>query len=138
MTTDRTAEIQQFFAEFDRASRDEDWSRYGEMFLDQFLNLDPSSAAPVARDALVAFLPRRKAVFERAGASGTRLTGVQVDTLDDRHALARTTWDVVFDTDHAPVGLEATFLLRYEDRWRIAVYLNHHSLLELLQPVTRR
>jgi hypothetical protein len=34
---------------------------------------------------------------------------------------------------HAPVTLRSSFLLRRtEDGWRIAVYLNHESLLELL------
>ena len=28
--------------------------------------------------------------------------------------------------------LRTTFVLRHEDRWRVAVYLNHGSLLELL------
>jgi hypothetical protein len=45
---------------------------------------------------------------------------------------ARTTWKVLFDHEREPVCLRTTFLLRREDRWRIAVYLNHGSLLELL------
>ena len=133
---DRTGEIEAFFADFERATTQEDWARYGEMFLADFLNLDPTAAGPLARDDLIAFLPRRKAFFERFGATGTRLADVQVQTLDGTHALARTRWDVLFDHDHPPVTLETTFLLRHEDRWRIAVYLNHRSLPELLATTT--
>jgi ketosteroid isomerase-like protein len=125
-------EIEAFFADFENASDTEDWARYGDMFLEQFLNLDPASAGTVARDDLIAFLPRRRAVFERAGATGTRLTDLRVERLDDIHVLARTTWDVVFDHEHASVQLRSTYVLRHEDRWRIAMYLNHGSLLELL------
>ena len=130
--TDRTSEIEAFFADFEQASAREGWAHYGDLFLADFMNIDPSTAAPLARDDLIAFLPLRRSVFERAGATGTRLAGVQVRTLDTVHALASTRWDVLFDHDHPPVTLETTFLLRHEDRWRIAVYLNHHSLLELL------
>ena len=125
-------EIDAFFADFARASENEDWARYGDMFLERFLNLDPASAGPVARDDLIAFLPRRKAVFERAGATGTRLADLHVERLDDIHVLARTTWDVVFEHEHAPVQLRSTFVLRHENGWRIALYLNHRSLLEIL------
>nr|AQQ75073.1 hypothetical protein [uncultured bacterium] len=131
-TEDTTAEIVQFFSDFDDASRNEDWMRCGDMFAQQFLTMDPTSATPVARDNLVAFLPHRKSIFNRAGATGTTLGSLDVEPLDSNHVLARTTWDVVFDRDHDPVALRSTFILRREDRWRIAVYLNHDSLLELL------
>ena len=126
------AEIARFFSDFDHASRNEDWARYGELFLEKFLSMDPGSAAPVACDDLIAFLPRRKSIFQRAGATGTRLASLDIEALDDAHVLARTTWDVVFDHDHDPVILRSTFILRHEERWRIAVYLNHGSLLEIL------
>ena len=131
-TSDPTPQIRQFFADFESASRDQDWSRYEEMYLPEFLNLDPSSASTVARDDLIAFLPHRKRVFERARATGTTLTSLTIERLDARHVLARTTWDVAFDHDRTAVTLRSTFLLRREDRWRIAVYLNHDSLLENL------
>jgi len=132
MSPDHTGQIEDFFADFDQASTQQNWTRYGDMFLPDFMNLDPATATPLARDTLIAFLPRRKEVFDRAGATGTRLANLQVQTLDATHALARTRWDVVFDHDHPPATLDATFLLRHDDRWRIAVYLNHHSLPALL------
>ena len=136
MTTDHAEAIESFFSEFAAASEHEDWSKYDDLFLEHFLNADPSMCAPLAREHLIAFLPQRRSLFEIAGATGTRLVRVQTETLDDNHALARTKWEVVFAHDHEPVELDTTFLLRREDRWRIAVYLNHASLPELLGLVT--
>ncbi len=80
----------------------------------------------------------RRALFARAGASGTRLAGLEVVPLDSIHVIARTTWDVVFDGPHAPVVLRSSFLLRRtEDGWRIAVYLNHESLLGCRESAVR-
>jgi hypothetical protein len=127
------AEIRDLFAAFEEASRTEEWRRFERLFLPTFLSLDPDSATPVERDALIAFLPHRRGVFARAGASGTRLTGLEVTPLDDSHVLARTSWDVVYDDPHDPVTLRSSFLVRRtEDGWRVAVYLNHESLLVLL------
>ena len=132
MSGDGNGEIIAFFADFENASRHGDWSRYGDLFLPDFLSADPTSIGVVARSTLIAFLPHRKAIFERADATGTRLVDLQVDRLDERHVLAKTRWDVEFSSEHGPVVLRSTFLLRREDRWRIALYLNHANLLELL------
>ncbi len=128
-------EIAQFFDDFESASRREDWAGYAEMFLPQFTNIDPGAVTTVAREDLIAFLPHRRGVFARAGASGAALASLDVDPLDERHVLARTTWEVLFDeTGRAPAVLRTAFLLRHEDRWRIAVYLNHDVLADVLGP----
>jgi hypothetical protein len=127
------AEMKALFASFEQASKSEEWHRFERLFLPTFLSLDPGSATPIERDALIAFLPHRRGVFARAGASGTTLATLEVVPLDAIHVLARTTWDVDYDDPHDPVTLRSSFLVRRtEDGWRIAVYLNHESLLELL------
>ncbi len=131
--SDVVGDIEELFATFEEASESEQWHRFERLFLPTFLSLDPASATPVERDALIAFLPHRRGVFARAGASGTRLASLEVLPLDDIHVLARTTWDVLYDGPHDPVTLRSSFLVRRtEEGWRIAVYLNHESLLELL------
>jgi ketosteroid isomerase-like protein len=132
MTANHTHEIEAFFADFEQASAAEDWARYGDLFLADFMNMDPDHAATLALADLIAFLPHRKAVLRRAGATGTKLADLRVESLDEAHALARTTWNVLFDHDHPRVELKTTFVLRNQGGWRIAVYLNHGSLLELL------
>jgi hypothetical protein len=127
------SQIEAVFAAFADAADSQQWHRYEQLFLPTFLSLDPAAASAVERDALIAFLPHRRELFARAGASGTRLAHLEVSPLDAVHVLARTTWEVLFDGPHAPVTLRSSFLLRHtEDGWRIAVYLNHESLLELL------
>jgi hypothetical protein len=132
VTTDQTEAIEAFFSEFAAAADNEDWARYGDLFLEHFLNADPGTCAPLAREHLIAFLPHRRALFESVGATGTRLVGLQIESLDSLHAMVRTRWEVLFDHQRDPVELDTTFLLRHEDRWRIALYLNHGSLPELL------
>lgn len=129
------AQIEVFFDDFTAASEAGDWARYGDMFLAQFMNVDPATATPIARDDLVAFLPHRKGLFERAGATGTALASLAITHLDERHVLAETTWTITYEPGRAPADvavLHSTFLLRLEDRWRVALYLNHNNLLELL------
>jgi hypothetical protein len=133
--TPADAPIEAFFDEFAAASDAGDWDRYGDMFLTQFMNADPATATVIARDDLIAFLPHRKGVFERAGATGTALASLATTHLDDRHVLAETTWSITYEPGRAPEEvpvLHATFVLRLEDRWRVALYLNHNNLLELL------
>jgi hypothetical protein len=97
-------EIQQFFADFEEASRSMDWARYGEMFLPDFMSLDPESSGSVAREDLIAFLPHRKEIFDRAGATGTTLVTLETEALDPCHAVARTSWDVAFDHERELLG----------------------------------
>lgn len=136
MSETHEAKLRHFFDAFEAAGARQDWEAYGSMFLDHFLTIDPKSTNVVGREDLVAFLPHRKMLFERAHAIGTRLASLAIDTLDGQHAIARTAWDVVFDTgtdaDRDPVVLRSTFLLRKEEGWRIAVYLNHAVLTQVL------
>lgn len=129
------APIEDFFAAFSAAAAAEDWARFDDMFLTHFLNADPAAAGPVARDDLIAFLPHRKGIFDSVGATGTALASLVIHHLDERHVLAETTWTVDYRPDRRPVEmpvLRSTFLLRLEDRWRVAVYLNHDDLRRLL------
>jgi hypothetical protein len=131
--TSAEVEIQHLFEAFEQASESEEWSRFEHLFLPTFLSLDPDSAAPVERGALIAFLPHRRGVFARAGATGTSLASLEVVPLDDFHVWAHTTWDVLYEDPHEPVTLRSSFLVRRgADGWRIAVYLNHESLVRLL------
>ena len=131
--SDPVAEVEAVFAEFQEASRSEEWQRFERLFLPTFFSLDPATAAPVDRQMLIAFLPRRRGLFQRAGASGTKLATIDVTPLDPIHAQARTTWTVEYERPHDPVTLRSTFTLRRtDDGWRIAVYHNHESLLQIL------
>ncbi|HET7388122.1 MAG TPA: hypothetical protein VFJ19_15825 [Nocardioidaceae bacterium] len=120
MNRERLNEVEQFFVDFEQASQREHWERYADMFLPQFMNMDPDSCVTVARDDLIAFLPERKKLFVRAGAAGTALQCLDAEPMDQRHVLARTTWTVQFTNKREPAILRSTFVMRREDRWRIA------------------
>ncbi|MFD6179390.1 MULTISPECIES: antibiotic biosynthesis monooxygenase family protein [unclassified Isoptericola] len=118
------------FAAFFEAMSDDEGGSGADGFAEQFLSLDPSTVAVVGREQLRAALPARHAMFGSIGATGTRLSGLDVTRLDDRHVLARTTWDVLFADESAePMRLESTYLLRRDGgRWQAVVYLNHRDV----------
>jgi hypothetical protein len=71
------ADVREFFERYERASRDLDADALTRCFADEFLSLDSSSAHALTPSALMAALPRRKAMFEsigerRSGAERTR------------------------------------------------------------------
>jgi hypothetical protein len=105
------------------------------LFHEQFFSLDPTDVVLVEREQLRAALPRRAELFGSIGATGTRLRDLTVTTLDDRHVVAHTTWDVLFnDAAAAPMLLESAYLLRKVDgSWQVLVYLNLHDVIGALE-----
>jgi hypothetical protein len=132
MTNAARPDVSAFFKRYGQAGNALDVEVLSKCFLDTFLNLDPSVATPVKREALIAALPMREKLFGSVGAEGLDLTALSETPLDEMHTLVRTTWAARFAPDsHArPLTLDATFLLRRADGggWRIAVYLNHHDV----------
>lgn len=101
-----------------------------EPFHDPFLSLDPTSVHVVTREQFTAALPLRRQLFASIGATGTVLRDVRVETLDEHHVLATTSWAVEFLDDAAePLTLESSYVLRRDgDGWVVVVYLNHRDL----------
>jgi hypothetical protein len=132
MTSNPRADVSAFFTRYGRAGNALDIGVLSECFFDTFLNLDPSAARPVTREALIAALPMREKLFGSIGAEGLELTRLSETPLDAMHTLVRTKWAVRFapDIPARPLSLDATFLLRRSDGgdWRIVVYLNHHDV----------
>lgn len=137
MSPSLNSEVRSFFARFEQASNDGDSEALGALFCDVFMNLDPNSAVPVPRDALVATLPAREKLFGSIGVQGADLEKVAETPLDEDHVLVETTWRTRFaETVPAqdPLTLHSTFLLHREDgRWRIAVYLNHQDIMAVIR-----
>ena len=107
-------DVGQFFERFEKASATLDVVTLEEMFEEQFLNLDPRSAAPFTRAALIAALPMREKMFASIGAARAALVGMSESPLDDRHTLVHTSWAVDFPEGVADeaLTLTSTFLLR--------------------------
>jgi hypothetical protein len=124
---------------FDRAGDILDTATLATCFNDVFLNLDPVSATPVSREALLNALPMREKLFGSLGVDGLDLRTVTDTPLDAIHTLVRTTWSVRFTpgVTAAPATLSSTFLLRHgDDGWRIVVYLSHQDVTAAIRSST--
>lgn len=124
------SELRQFF----EAMSGDDAAAGADLFHDPFLSLDPNTVAVVGVEQLRAALPARQSLFASVGAARPELRDVHATALDDRHALARTTWTMaVGDPEAEPIGLESTYLLRRDGtKWTIVVYLNHNDVAQLI------
>jgi len=133
------SDVQEFFDMFDRAGDILDTATLATCFNDVFLNLDPVSATPVSREALLNALPMREKLFGSLGVDGLDLRTVTDTPLDAIHTLVRTTWSVRFTpgVTAAPATLSSTFLLRHgDDGWRIVVYLSHQDVTAAIRSST--
>jgi hypothetical protein len=63
-------DVREFFERFERASQSLDAGVLPRCFAEQFLSLDSSSSQALTPAALMAALPRRKALFESIGSDG--------------------------------------------------------------------
>lgn len=139
MTHPARSDVQEFFDRFDRAGDILDTATLATCFNDVFLNLDPVSATPVSREALLNALPMREKLFGSLGVDGLDLRTVTDTPLDAIHTLVRTTWSVRFTpgVTAAPATLSSTFLLRHgDDGWRIVVYLSHQDVTAAIRSST--
>jgi hypothetical protein len=104
-------------------------------FAETFLNLDPRTAGPVPREALIQALPQRARAFASIGVQRLELTEVSESPLDEHHTLVATTWSARFRDDMAdaePLTLPSHFLLRRQGgSWQIVAYLSSTDLAEV-------
>jgi hypothetical protein len=143
-------DVRSFFERYQQATDSLDSAAVAESFQDFFLNLDPGSATPVSRDALIKALPGRGQLFASIGATGADLATIAESPLDEQHTLVTTTWTVRFGAAAGPgapsgsgaavqaarpLTLRSTFLLRREagGPWRIVVYLNHQDIVGMIR-----
>jgi hypothetical protein len=133
-------DVRAFFERYEQAGNTLDTAVLTDAFHEVFLNLDPTAAGPVSRDALIKALPMRDQMFASIGARGMELDSISETPLDGLHTLVDTTWTVHIDPqgdDVEPLTLASAFLLRrHEERWRIVLYLNHQDIASIIS--TRR
>lgn len=131
-------DVRAFLDRYARAGRDLDTDTLTSSFAETFLALDPNSAVSLTPKALLAALPRRKALFESAGSDGLELDQLTETPLDDVHTLVGATWHLRMpDPGRGPVPVRSTFMLRREGAtWRIVVYINHEDIGQLVGNLT--
>jgi hypothetical protein len=125
-------DVLDFFDRYQRGTDANDPDVVRESFAETFLNLDPRTAGPVPREALIRALGGRAQLFGSIGVAALELTELSELPLDDLHTLVTTTWTARFSADAAdpePLVLPSRFLLRrHEESWQIVVYLNSTDL----------
>jgi hypothetical protein len=125
-------DVLEFFDRYRRGADTSDPEVTRDCFAETFLNLDPRSATPVPREALITALSGRAQLFGSIGVEGLELTELSETPLDDLHTLVATTWTARFSPDARdaePLVLPSQFLLRRQgDSWQIVVYLNSTDL----------
>jgi hypothetical protein len=130
MTAPARPDVLDFLARYATAGSEPE--RVGECFADTFLSMDPRTAGPVTREALVQALPARAGLFAAIGVDGLDLVDVAEHPLDDLHTIVAATWSARFSAevrDPEPLVLPSHFLLRrHGDSWQIAAYLNATDL----------
>jgi hypothetical protein len=134
MTSTARPDVREFFERYEHASRNLDSDVLSRCFAEQFLSLDSSSAHSLTPAALMAALPRRKALFESIGSDGLELDQIAETPLDENHTLVRTSWILRRRSTprQSPITLWSTFVLRRQDgAWRIVLYLNHQDMGKL-------
>jgi len=124
-------DIRAFLTDFERRGAEPD-SDSGEQFAEAFLVGDPNHATVLERTVLVASLPSRRAMFDKAGIRPARCVDAAQLDLDDHYVLLTTDWDA--DREHeAPLRLESTFLLRRGSTGvSVLAYLNHRDIAAVL------
>ena len=125
-------DVVEFFDRYQKGADTADPEVVRACFAETFLNLDPRSAGPVPREALIQALPGRAQLFASIGVEALQLTDLTEQPLDELHTMAATTWSARFAADvadPAPLVLPSQFLLRrHADSWQIVAYLNSTDL----------
>lgn len=135
MPTTVRSDVLEFLNTYQRGADTDDPDIVRECFADTFLNLDPRTAGPVPREALIQALPDRARLFGSIGVERLELTGVSESPLDEHHTMVTTEWTARFTadaTDAGPLTLPSHFLLRRQNSgWQIVAYLSSTDLTEV-------
>jgi len=134
-------DVRAFFEYYERAAEDPDGGALSSCLCDVFMSLDPNSASALSRQALLAALPCRRALFQAIGSDGLELAAITETPLDDAHTLVQTSWKLRMgnESPRDDITLLSTFVLRKQKgAWRIALYLNHQDIPKLFGDLAAR
>jgi len=136
MTNHSTESITAFLRAFELTDTPEQVSALARCFADPFLAAGPDGTTVVKRGDLAVALPRRKKMFDELGCRSTRLGSAVVTRLDDRYAMARTTWLMQFahgDGQLSEVEVGSTSILDTRDELEIVFYLTDQEITTVLR-----
>ncbi len=131
MDTHLTESIITFLRAFERTDTRGDVAALAASYADTFLVAAPDGTRAVRRDDFALALPRREKMFDEMGCRSTKLGLATVTRLDDRYAMAETTWKMDFKGREVEVG--STFILDTKDELKIVLYLTHQDVRTVLK-----
>jgi len=133
----KTSVLIQFIESFAHHSATRDFTASAARFAESFLVAGPAGAQCVRAADFARALPHRADLFDSLGRQSTELIDVQDFRLDDRYAIARTTWRFTFRRPNnavEKVDSESVFVVDTgSDPYRILMYLNPNDLMETLR-----
>ena len=121
---------------FERNSTRDDVAALAQCYADNFLAAGPAGVSVVNRHDFALALPRRKAMFDQMGCRSTKLDSVTVTKLDDRYAMAETTWRMTFahgEDKLSEVCVGSSFIFDIKDDLKILFYLSHQEIAAVLR-----
>jgi hypothetical protein len=136
MDTHSTESITAFLRAFERTAHPEDIAALASCYADTFLVAGPDGTMVVKREDFALALPRRKKMFDEMGCRSTKLGSAVVTRLDDRYAMAQTTWLMGFAHgagEMSEVSVGSTFVLDTKNELKIVLYLTHQDIRTVLR-----
>ena len=136
MDTHLTESITAFLRAFERTAHPEDVAALAACYADTFLVAGPDGTMAVKRSDFALALPRRKKMFDEMGCRSTKLHSAIVTRLDDRYAMARTTWNMGFAHGEGQINevqVGSTFIVDTKDELKIVLYLTHQDIETVLR-----
>ena len=136
MTNHLTESITTFLRSFERADTPEELTALAECYAETFLVAGPDGTTAVKRGDFALALPRRKKMFDEMGLRSTKLNSAVVTSLDERYAMAQTTWKWNLVRGEGPISeieAKSTFIVDTKDELRIVLYLSHQDIGTVLR-----
>ena len=131
MDTHLTDPITAFLRGFERTDERGDVAALAACYADTFLVAGPDGTRAVRREDFALALPKREKMFDEMGCRSTKLGSAVVTRLDDRYAMAETTWKMDFKGREVEVG--STFIVDTNDELKVVLYLTHQDIGTVLR-----
>jgi hypothetical protein len=128
--------ITTFLRAFGRTDNPGEIAELARCFAETFIAAGPDGPTVIRQQDFALALPRRKKMFDEMGCRSTSLDTVVVTKLDDRYALAETTWLMRFahgDQQMSNVSVGSTFILDTKNELKILFYLSHQDIATVLR-----
>ena len=131
-----TATVEDFFRQFEYASRTADSERAASLFSDSFLMADPEGVKVIQAGQLKAGIDQRRKMFQSLGNVSSALDTVDTTFLDEHYALVKTRWIFQFVVGNGikELAISTSYIVAMGGAaLKIILYLNHDSLMTALK-----